>query len=403
MKMIIKAFSKKLFGAKYEIPARTVFICLILFRGLYITGFQVRIAPFILYFTVSAFTAGAMWRALSSKDNAVDMQNMIMLPFERRKFVFSYIAVMGVYTFLTKTAVLLSVLLAVSVWGRTELSGSILCAENAILMIAAIFSLKKYRYAGILWLSAVSAVIFRGFDKPWFIPAISANSALAFLMLVHADGYAFYLQEKSDSPAVRRYKHPAIWVYFYRYLKSHTNYLMNTLIMWCAACVLPLFFRQMDSLSAIPIGFAILSLNTPVCILLSCDHALDQAVHFLPGQKKIFCISYCVFIFLCNMTADVIFLCSWQLQTGGITIRMTAAAVFFALQSAVFSVLLEWFCPVRGWKIESDLWHHPRKYIVPAAMLLLAGAVGTLPMTVFVLIILLAVEIAVLLSRCLKC
>ena len=51
-------------------------------------------------------------------------------------------------------------------------------------------------------------------------------------------------------------------------------------------------------------------------------------------------------------------------------------AVTFALLSAAGSVLLEWYCPIRGWKIESDLWHHPRKYVVPAVMLLLAGLVS---------------------------
>lgn len=29
-----------------------------------------------------------------------------------------------------------------------------------------------------------------------------------------------------------------------------------------------------------------------------------------------------------------------------------------------------------GWKIESDLWHHPRKYVMPAIMMLLAGLVS---------------------------
>ena len=50
-------------------------------------------------------------------------------------------------------------------------------------------------------------------------------------------------------------------------------------------------------------------------------------------------------------------------------------AIFFALQSAILSVLLEWFFPIRDWKTESDLWHHPRKYIVPAIMLLIAAAI----------------------------
>ena len=60
---------------------------------------------------------------------------------------------------------------------------------------------------------------------------------------------------------------------------------------------------------------------------------------------------------------------------GGITLQTIVAAVFFAMQSAVFSLLLEWFYPIRKWKIESDLWHHPRKYLVPLIMLLILLAV----------------------------
>lgn len=403
MKTIFKAFSKNLFGAKYERLTHTLFIYPILFWGLYTADFKVRISPFILYLMVTSFTAGVMWQALSSEDNAANMQNMIMLPFEGREFIFSYIGAMGIYTFLTKTMALLVILLAVSVWNRIEILSSILCAVNAILMAAAIFSVRRYWYVGTLWLTVIFVSIFFGWEKLWFIPMLSANSTLAFLLLQSTNGYTFYFQKSKDSSTVRGRKHLFVWTYFFRYLKGHKNYLMNIAIMWCIACILPLFFQQMDSLFVIPIGFAILSLNTPVCILLSCDHALEQAVRFLPGQKKTFCIPYCLFIFLCNITADMFFLFSWQIQIGGVTVLMVIAAIFFAMQSAVFSVLLEWFYPIRRWKIESDLWHHPRKYIVPAIMLLLAGIVGTLPLTAFVLIILLTVEVSALLIQCWRC
>ena len=98
--------------------------------------------------------------------------------------------------------------------------------------------------------------------------------------------------------------------------------------------------------------------------------------------------------------ADVIFLISWQAQNGGITVPLTLGAVFFALQSAVLSVLLEWFYPIRDWKIESDLWHHPRKYMVPAVMLLLAGAASAWPVLLYALLVLLAAEIVVVLGIC---
>lgn len=100
------------------------------------------------------------------------------------------------------------------------------------------------------------------------------------------------------------------------------------------------------------------------------------------------------------MAADVLFLCSWQIQNGGVTVLIIVRAVFFALQSAVLSVLLEWFYPVRNWKIESDLWHHPQKYIVPVVMLLLAGAVIVWPVLLPVLLLLLAVEVVILLFMC---
>ena len=41
--------------------------------------------------------------------------------------------------------------------------------------------------------------------------------------------------------------------------------------------------------------------------------------------------------------------------------------------SAAGSVFLEWYVPLRNWKIERDLWHHPRKYVVPGIIILLAS------------------------------
>lgn len=403
MRMMFEAFAKKLFGAKYERLKKALLVYLIVFLGLHIADFQIQIAPFILYLMVSTFTASVMWQALSSEDNAANMQNMLMLPFEGREFVFSYVTAMGAYTLLTKTVGLLAVVLAVSVWNGMEVLGSVLCTINAILMTVCVYSLKKVRYVGVLWAAAVIAVIIFLWNEPYFLPMVIVNCSLSVLFLQRADGYSFYLQTSKNNRTVRSSKHYSVWRYLFRYLNSHKNYLMNTAAMWCVACVLPVLFGQMENLFVVPIGFAILSLNTPICILLSCDPALEQAVRFLPGQKKAFCLPYCLFIFLFNLAADIIFLCSWQIQIGGVTGLMILTAVYFAMQSAVCSVLLEWFYPIQGWKIESDLWHHPRKYIVPAAMLLLAGIVGTVPWITFLLIILLLFEIAVLLFQCQRC
>ena len=395
MKMTGKAFAKKLFGAKYERLPRTLFMDVIVFWGLYIAGFQVQIASFVRVLMISAFTAGVMWQALSSKDNAVELKHMLMLPQHGREFVFSYVAVLGAYTFLTKTGLLLAVLLAVSAWKSIEMIGMAISILHAVLMAAAAYSLRKYWYAGGIWVAAiVSAILFLRSELLLDL-LLLVNGLFAILILWKADGYVFYQKESKKSHTVRQRKRASLWRYFFRYLSCHKNYLFNTAVMWCVALVLPYFLREMG-LSVILVGFAILSLNTPICILLSCDPDLEQAVRFLPRQKRRFCIPYCLFIFLCNMAADVIFLLSWQIQNGSVTAQMIAGAVFFALQSAVLSVLLEWFYPIRGFKIESDLWHHPRKYVVPVVMLLLAGAVSSCPVLLPVLLALLAVEVTVL-------
>ena len=397
MRMIGKAFAKKLFGAKYERLTRTLFMDVIVFWGLYIAGFQVQIASFIQVLMISTFTAGVMWQALSSKDNMVELTAMLMLPYRRREFIFAYVGVLGAYTVLTKTGLLFAVLLAVSAWNLVELVAMILCMIHAVLMAAAVYSVRKYWYTSGLWAAGIVAAILFLESRTWFCLFLLVNSLFAVLILWRADGYDFYQKESKKTHAIRQGKRATLWRYFFRYLSCHKNYLLNTAVMWCVALVLPYFFREMTGLSVIPVGFAILSLNTPICILLSCDPDLEQTVRFLPGQKRRFCIPYCLFIFLCNMAADVIFLCSWRIQNGSVTVHMIAGAVFFALQSAVLSVLLEWFYPIRGWKIESDLWHHPRKYVVPVVMLLLAGGVLACPVLLYALLVLLVVEIVVLL------
>lgn len=111
-------------------------------------------------------------------------------------------------------------------------------------------------------------------------------------------------------------------------LGCHKNYLLNTAVMWCVALVRTCFLREMAGLSVIPVGFAILSFNTPICILLSCDSDLEQTVRFLPGQKRRVCIPYCLFIFLCNMAAGTVF---FAMQSAMLVLLAVEAVVFLFL------------------------------------------------------------------------
>ena len=394
MKVMGKAFAKKLFGANYERLPKTLLIYLIVFFGLFIADWKLQIALFIRYFMVSTLTAGMMWQALSSKDTTIEMQHMLMLPLERKKFVLSYITILGIYTVFIKTALLLVILLAVCVWKPIEILEIIICIIHAVFLTATVYSLRKYWYIGSFWVAAIVFIILFWGSHSWLILLLAINSIFSILLLQRADAYNFYQSESEKGYTIKQRKHGLFWWYLFRYLRYHKNYVINTGVMFLVALVLPYFLEEMGEF-VVFVGFAILSLNTPIGILLSCDHDLEQAVRFLPRQKKAFCIPYCLFIFLCNIIVDIIFLCSWQIKNHSVTTFMMIIAIFFALQSAILSVLLEWFYPIRNWKIESDLWHHPRKYIVPVVMLLFAGLVMTWPALLFILMILLIAEILV--------
>lgn len=402
MKMIFKCYAKKLFGAKYGRVLRNLFVIFILYWGLHLAEIKIIIAPSILYFMISFLTAGVMWQVLAAEAGAAQMQNMMMLPLDEKKFVLAYTAALGLYTIFSRTAVLLAVILAVSEQEWQEIIHTIFCMINAVLVTAVIFSLKKYHAAGILCVAGIAAVIFLGWNKNWFIGMLLMIGVTALSLLQNTDAYSFYGPEGEKKRTPKTHRHGSVWCYFLRYLKDHKNYLANTGIMWCAACILPMIFRQMESMFAVLIGFAVLTLNTPICILLSCDRSLEQAVRVLPGQKQMFCSPYCLFIFSCNVTADMIFLCSWQIQAGGVTVWMFITAVCFSLQSAICAVLLEWFYPIRKWKTESDLWHHPRKYVVPGFMVLLAGFIGTIPEATILFLILLGIEMISFVIVCQK-
>lgn len=386
MKMMFEPFAKKLFGIRCERLKKVLFIDLIVFWGLRAAGYRIAVKPSVMYLMVSAFSAGVMWRALASEDSAANMKNMFMLPFEGRKLVFSYVSAMGAYTLLTKTAGLLAVVLAVCAWSgpaaKFRFVYAALCAVNAVLATACVYGHGKPRRVGALWCAAVLAAIFLLWDKAVF-PAVMAGSCLAAVVILSGtSAYAFWRQEGTGRCPVKGSGRHSVVRYLLRYLMFHRNYMVNTAALWGVACVLPVFFRQIDTqaggMFVLPVGFAILSVNTPLGILLSCDPALERAVRALPCQKRAFCVPYALFVFGSNLTADLIFLGSFQVQQGGVTAASVLTAVVFALLGAAGSALMEWFFPLRGWKIESDLWHHPRKYAVPAVMLLLAGAAAAL-------------------------
>ena len=399
MKNTIKALSKQFFGAKYESARKSLLAAIILFIAVYAAEFRVEIAPFILYLTSTFFTAGIMWQLLTGRRHMEIMQGMFMLPFDNRSFVFSYVLVLGAHTLITKTLLIWALFFAVASWSVWEIFVAIICGCMACVVTAAGYRMcrKGHIALPLLWAAGILAVILLVRQWAAVLAVATASLAVAALYLAFADAYDFYSAAVSKKTVRHKGRAGSVFVYLTRYLMANKSYLINTVGLCAIACFLPLLFGEFQGLNMFPIGLAILCLNTPICTLLSCDPDLEQAIRVLPGQAGQFCRKYCLFIFAVNGIVASIYFFSWQIVNGSLDFVHAGTLLIFALQSAIFSVILEWKHPIRGWKTESDLWHHPRKYLVPLIMLLVAAFVGTWTLALWLCAAVLLIECCVLL------
>lgn len=363
------AVAKQLFGKRYEGVSHSLALCMILFTAVYAAELRVQVSPAVLFLTASAFSAGIMWQALNSSRNAELFLGLFMLPFDNREMLASYVLAFGSYTLLTKTSVVFALFFAAARWSAAEIGAAVLLACLGCLVSAGLYIAVHMRQDGCrkgygasgLWENG-------GAEKPGPVFGDRLGKRI--------DAYVFYQPAASHGKKRHAGRKGSILLYLLRYIMSNKNYLVNTAGLWLIACILPLMLGQFEGMNTLPMGFAILCMNTPICTLLSCDPRLEQAVRLLPGQAVRFCGAYGLFIALVNFMGSSIYLAGWQVICGRISFGDILTAAVFAVTSAGLSVFLEWRYPIRGWKIENDLWHHPRKYIVPLVMLLAAAAAG---------------------------
>ncbi len=369
MTMLFDVFRRKLFGNGFEKVLKYIAVCAVVFFGLRMAEINMTIAPFIKYLMSGTFTAGIMWHALVS-DNSTELSGIAALPFDRRSFTFSYIGAYGLYTVISKSALLMAVMFAVSASDITEIIGSVICMLGGVFVTSAVFAMKKQRIVSFVWAAVSVAAIF----SEYAVILLSVNLIAAMLVLLTADPYDFINSFTSGAVLKSTHKH-SVWKYLFRYMTARKNYLINTVVMWAVGIVFPFLLRESGADAFLPIGFAILSINTPLCVLISADHSLRETIHFLPSGTRMFCLPYFSFIAVNNVIAYTFYLASFGLQTGCFEPKNIVLAVIFALLSACGSVIMEMRFPLTEWKTESDLWHHPRKYIVPTILMLIAGVV----------------------------
>lgn len=378
MKTMVKALARQLFGPRYEGAWKGLLAAGILLAALRGAELSLALSPRVLCLTSAGVTAGGMAQLLAGKGHRETVEGFLTAPFARRPFVFAYVAALSAHALVTKTLPLWAVLFAVAPRSPGEGAAALLWAGTACAVTAAGYGVgrKGRRLVPLLWAAGLLAVLLMG-EGSIALAAAAGSLGAAVPVLASGDPYDFC----PSAPAGRAGRHTgrpgSVGIYLVRCLLANKTYLVNTAGLCVLAVLLPRFFGGWSD--CFPLGLALLCLNTPLCTLLSGDPALADALRVLPGGGRKFCRGYGAFLCGVNGAVALLYLGSWQLLQGGNLLVHGGMVLLFALQSAILSVLLEWNFPLRGWKTESDLWHHPRKYLVPLVMLLAAALVSAWP------------------------
>lgn len=275
--MVFKAFSKQLFGARYESAGKSLLASGILFFAIRMTETKLQIAPFILYLTSAVFTGCIMWQTLRSSRCVEILQGMLMLPFANRAFVFFYTLAMGSYVLATKTMLVWALLFAAGSWHGYEIMLALTCGCSACFVSAAAYLL--YRQKSIVLLVPgiicvlVAALTFR--QSILIIVVLAAGCIASAIYLFFANAYGFCPAGMAKTKIHYKDRKGSIFAYLMRYLMANKNYLVNTVGLCIVACFLPFLLGEFENINVLPFGFAILCLNTPICTLLSCDADLE--------------------------------------------------------------------------------------------------------------------------------
>lgn len=367
-----KALARAFFGPRRRGMGKGLLVPVLLFAA--VRGAQITLpGPVEAAALCTAFSAGAMVQTLGDRRHLEELEELFLLPMPDRWFALCYGTVLAAHTLLTKTLPLWALLAALCPGRPGELAAALVWSAAACWGCAAGYGLfRRGRWVPVLlWGAGAAAVVLLG-SLPVQLAGAAVSAGVAGVCLCRLGPWEF--QRLAPARGPRRRRSGGVLGYLFRALSADRRSWLNTAGLWAGACLLPLALAPASGRELLPVPLALCGLNTPAATLFSRDPALAQALVVLPGGGRRFWRGYVGFLAALYGAALVLCLGAWQLAWGAVGPGDLAAVPLLTLEGALLAAALERWRPLRRWKTESDLWHHPRKYLVPLALLPLALA-----------------------------
>lgn len=382
MMAMFKILSRKLFGKNFSKLFTSLLVSVIIYLSLSQIGYNISVTPQVLAFTNLCFSGTLMIQFLSSKNNAAYLKGFFAMPFNRKRFVMEYAAVMGLHVLFTKALLIYAMIFAFAEIRLLEImvlfSSFIFVCFSAMLTFA---FFKKKKILSVLVVIIAVAMCFLLPENPLSATIYLEVSVVYALALFFVDPYNFMVtsRSKSKNKSHKKVKGGNLLVakYIFRYITSNKSYLINPAIMLAFVSFMVYQFIDMGFSDGLVIGLALITFNTPLAIIVSSSKGLHKKLNSMPNKIKSFYLPYGVVIFTFNVIFSALLIIIASFLGSPISIKTFIAALIFPIQNAIGVVFLEHNYPILEWRVETDLWHNPRKYIIPL-ILVLESAVFTI-------------------------
>ncbi|WP_142927251.1 hypothetical protein [Bacillus sp. PK3_68] len=366
----IKLFNRQLMGKSYHSIIKSLLASLFVFLLMSVLDVHIVVKPFFFYACIGLFTIGIARQTMKSIINDEKLNGLLQLPFIKNHFLCSLICSTYLYVLGTKTLLLFSLFSSVMEPKPRVLFCSFLI--SIFCCIYGIFFALPYKLPQILAvLSLIACGAFAWLSRNDLVLLTSFISlSIAGIFYFRSNPYDFL-----QSPVSR--KHQAFFArgnfinYLFRYFIFHKNYLINSVFIIALAVFLPFMFLNMEMGTFYLLGLGILSINTPLSILFSSNRTLLDKVRSFPNQKRKIIVPYFLLLLVWNGTPSMIYLLISKMLNQPFGTEDCLLALSLIVINSIGVVLLEWYFPLKDWHVESDLWHHPRKYIMPSILIVL--------------------------------
>jgi len=391
----MKLFNRMMMGRTYLPLMISFVVSLFIYVVIATSNVHLNVKPFFFYASTGLFTFFIARQTIQSMIKDRKFNSILQLPFIKNHFLFSLACSTYLYVLGTKTLVLFAIFSSVmNPKLDIIISGFLIiisCCIHGIL-----FALPKKR----LPILSVSSLIICGglswFERHDLVLVISLISILlAGVIYIKKDPYDF-IQSTFSYKQKAHIARGNFYTYLYRYFIFHKNYLTNSVFILVLAILLPFMFVETKMGSFYLLGLGILSINTPMSILFSSNRSILEKVKSLPNQKAKLILPYFLLLFIWNFIPSLIYLVLSKFFGQPYEIEHFLLVICLVILNSVGVILLEWYFPIKNWHVESDLWHHPRKYVMPGILMILIMMVMIIPSALMVVGVLALMSIGII-------